>query len=123
MAPYDRGVEVYEAVTSRQSIRAFTDRPVARDALDRVLTAAARAPSAGNLQPWHVRRLRPPRRHAPLPAPSPPRRDCDLPGVNRHCRLWSCCSLQEAVRARPSRRVAGGYRLRASIAVAVSRSA
>lgn len=47
-------MEVYEAVTSRQSIRAFTDRPVARDVLDRVLTAAARAPSGGNLQPWHV---------------------------------------------------------------------
>ncbi|KZM74729.1 nitroreductase [Nocardia terpenica] len=47
-------MDVYEAVASRQSIRTFTDRPVARDVLDRVLTAAARTPSGGNLQPWHI---------------------------------------------------------------------
>ncbi len=45
---------MYEAVASRQSIRAFTDRPVARAVLDKVLTAAARTPSGGNLQPWHI---------------------------------------------------------------------
>ncbi|MFG3621361.1 nitroreductase family protein [Nocardia sp. NPDC047654] len=39
---------------SRQSIRAFTDRPVPRDVLDRVLAGAARTPSGGNLQPWHI---------------------------------------------------------------------
>ncbi|MGO4649322.1 nitroreductase [Nocardia sp. 2YAB30] len=47
-------MDVYEAVQSRQSIRAFTDRPVPRDVLDRVLTAAVRTPSGGNLQPWHI---------------------------------------------------------------------
>ncbi|WP_454787921.1 nitroreductase [Mycolicibacterium lutetiense] len=47
-------MDVYEAVESRRSVRAFEDRPVDRDALLRVLTAAAQAPSGGNLQPWHV---------------------------------------------------------------------
>lgn len=48
------GVDVYEAVRSRQAVRGFIDRPVTRDILSRVLMAASRAPSGGNLQPWHV---------------------------------------------------------------------
>jgi nitroreductase len=47
-------MEIYHAVRSRQSIRRFTDQPVPREALERVLTAAADAPSGSNLQPWHV---------------------------------------------------------------------
>jgi nitroreductase len=47
-------MDVYEAVASRRSIRDFADRPVDRSALMRVLNAASRAPSGGNLQPWHV---------------------------------------------------------------------
>lgn len=47
-------MDVYEAVDSRRAVRAFSDEPVARDALDRVLAAATRAPSSGNLQPWRV---------------------------------------------------------------------
>ena len=47
-------MDAYEAVTSRHSIRAYLDRPVPPDAIRRVLTAAARAPSGGNLQPWHI---------------------------------------------------------------------
>ncbi|XVU21666.1 nitroreductase [Actinoplanes sp. CA-054009] len=47
-------MEVYEAVSSRRSVRAFSDRPVPREALERVLAAAARAPSSGNLQPWRL---------------------------------------------------------------------
>lgn len=35
-------------------MRRFVDRPVGRDILLRVLMAASRAPSGGNLQPWHV---------------------------------------------------------------------
>jgi nitroreductase len=48
------GVDVYEAVASRRSVRGFVDRPVGRDILLRVLMAASRAPAGGNLQPWHV---------------------------------------------------------------------
>ncbi|MFF3603659.1 nitroreductase [Streptomyces sp. NPDC002463] len=47
-------MDVYEAVDSRRAVRAFSDEPVPREMLERVLAAAARAPSSGNLQPWHV---------------------------------------------------------------------
>ncbi|WP_407564580.1 nitroreductase [Streptomyces sp. 184] len=47
-------MDVYEAVESRRAVRAFSDEPVAARVLRRVLAAAARAPSSGNLQPWHV---------------------------------------------------------------------
>ncbi len=44
---------VTEAVATRRSIRAFTDQPVDRAVLTRVLEKAQRAPSGGNTQPWH----------------------------------------------------------------------
>ncbi|MFD8826898.1 nitroreductase [Streptomyces sp. NPDC059605] len=47
-------MDVYEAVDSRRAVRAFSDEPVPRETLERVLAAATRAPSSGNLQPWHV---------------------------------------------------------------------
>jgi nitroreductase len=43
-----------EAITSRRSIREFDDRPVPGDVIRRVLADASRAPSGGNLQPWHL---------------------------------------------------------------------
>lgn len=45
---------VREAVRSRLSVRAFLPDPIPTDVLREVLQAAARAPSGGNLQPWHV---------------------------------------------------------------------
>jgi nitroreductase len=47
-------VDVYEAVDSRRAVRAFSARPVPKEILGRVLAAAARAPSSGNLQPWRL---------------------------------------------------------------------
>jgi len=47
-------MDVYEAVRTRHSVRNFTDRPVPREALERVLSAAAWAPSGSNIQPWHI---------------------------------------------------------------------
>jgi nitroreductase len=47
-------VDVTEAVMSRASVRAFTDRAVPTPLLRDILRKAARAPSGGNLQPWHV---------------------------------------------------------------------
>ncbi|MGW2374079.1 nitroreductase [Kitasatospora sp. NPDC001683] len=47
-------MDVYEAVDSRRAVRAFSGEPVSREVLERVLGAAQRAPSSGNLQPWHV---------------------------------------------------------------------
>jgi nitroreductase len=45
---------IHDAITGRQSIRAYLDRPVARDVLERILTTAGRAPSGSNIQPWKV---------------------------------------------------------------------
>ncbi|MEV5703552.1 nitroreductase [Actinoallomurus sp. NPDC052274] len=47
-------MDVYEAVDTRRAVRAFSDKPVPTEVLERVLAAAMRAPSSGNLQPWHV---------------------------------------------------------------------
>ena len=47
-------MKVSQAVASRKSVRGFLPRAVAPDTIRRVLDAAARAPSGGNLQPWHI---------------------------------------------------------------------
>ncbi|WP_329457082.1 nitroreductase [Streptomyces sp. NBC_01497] len=47
-------MDVYEAVASRRAVRGFTGEPVPRELLERVLSAAARAPSGSNIQPWHA---------------------------------------------------------------------
>jgi nitroreductase len=46
-------VDIYEAVASRRAVRAFTGEPVPAGVIERVLAAAARAPSGGNIQPWN----------------------------------------------------------------------
>ena len=43
-----------EAVTSRRSIRAFTDQAVDGEVLRTILRDASRAASGTNIQPWHV---------------------------------------------------------------------
>jgi nitroreductase len=47
-------MDVYEAVRTRWSVRNFTNRPVTREVLERVISAAAWAPSGSNIQPWHI---------------------------------------------------------------------
>ena len=47
-------MQVHEAIVSRRSIRAFLPTPVAGDVIRRVIETAARSPSGGNLQPWHI---------------------------------------------------------------------
>ncbi|MDH6231740.1 nitroreductase [Mesorhizobium soli] len=47
-------MDVYEAVTSRRSVRGFKDEPVSREVLERVLSAAAWSPSGSNIQPWNT---------------------------------------------------------------------
>jgi nitroreductase len=47
-------MSVTDALTSRKSIRDFLPTPVSGELIRRVLTAAARAPSGGNVQPWHI---------------------------------------------------------------------
>jgi len=45
-------MEVYEAMEKRYSVRDYTDQPVEKEKLERVLNAARIAPSAGNRQDW-----------------------------------------------------------------------
>lgn len=47
-------MNVQEAVDSRRSVRDFLPTPVPGEVIRRVLTQALRAPSGGNLQPWHL---------------------------------------------------------------------
>src|SRR5215472_15986522 len=47
-------MDVYEAVTSRRAVRGFTEEPVSRVVLERVLSAAAWSPSGSNIQPWNI---------------------------------------------------------------------
>jgi nitroreductase len=47
-------MDVSEAVASRRSVRAFTDQPVDRAVLQRVLEKAQNSPSGGNTQPWNA---------------------------------------------------------------------
>ncbi len=45
---------VEEAIIERRSMRAFTEKPVERQLVERILTVAARAPSNTNIQPWRA---------------------------------------------------------------------
>lgn len=45
-------MDVSQAVDQRMSTRAYLDKPVPEDVLERLLSKAQRAPSGGNLQPW-----------------------------------------------------------------------
>jgi nitroreductase len=45
-------VETWDALRARRNVRQFTDEPVHDEALDRILEAGRRAPSASNWQPW-----------------------------------------------------------------------
>ena len=47
-------MNVTDAVAARRSVRGFIDRPVAPELLREIVVKAARAPSGGNLQPWHI---------------------------------------------------------------------
>ena len=45
---------VTDAVLARRSVRGFLDKPVDPAMIRRLVELAARAPSGGNLQPWHI---------------------------------------------------------------------
>ena len=47
-------MKVSEAMQARRTIRNFLDTPVPDATLRDLLTAAARAPSGGNVQPWRI---------------------------------------------------------------------
>jgi nitroreductase len=47
-------MNVEEAIRSRKSIRAFTDREVPKETIERILKLSQQAPSGTNTQPWHT---------------------------------------------------------------------
>ena len=50
-------MDVLQAVLSRSSVRAFTDKPVETDMIKQLLIASSRSASGGNLQPWKIKVL------------------------------------------------------------------
>jgi nitroreductase len=48
------GIDIIENLHTRRSIRAFTNAPVERSIVLKIIELAQRAPSAANHQPWKV---------------------------------------------------------------------
>jgi nitroreductase len=71
-------VHVKEAVSTRFSCRAFLPKPVPEKVIREIVELAARAPSAGNMQPWRVYALAGERLEA-LKALLAPRMATELP--------------------------------------------
>lgn len=46
--------EIFDVIKGRHSVRAFIDKPVQDDLLEKVLSAALYSPSWGNNQPWEI---------------------------------------------------------------------
>jgi nitroreductase len=72
--------EVDSAITSRMSVRAFTQQPVSRSDLEDILEVASRAASGTNTQPWHVYVLQ---------------------GKSRDTLVEKVCAAHDAIRAKP----------------------
>jgi len=45
-------METWGAIMARRDVRQYTDQPLARDQLERILEAGRRSPSSSNWQPW-----------------------------------------------------------------------
>lgn len=46
-------MDTWDAIRARRNVRSYTDQPIPREDLERILEAGRRAPSAGNRQPWN----------------------------------------------------------------------
>jgi nitroreductase len=71
---------VDHAITSRMSVRAFTQQAVSRELIIDILQVASRAPSGTNTQPWKVYVLQ---------------------GTTRDALVDKVCAAHEAIRANP----------------------
>lgn len=82
MSPSDHGVAAVDAaITSRMSVRSFTQQEVARETLQDILRVASRAPSGTNTQPWKVYVVQ---------------------GCSRQTLVDKVCAAHDAVRADPA---------------------
>lgn len=59
-------MDVYEAIRTRKSVRAWAEAPVADDVLTRIMEAGRLAPSAKNMQEWRFIAVRDPELRAAL---------------------------------------------------------
>ncbi len=57
-------MDLLEAICNRRSVKQFTDRPISRDEIERLLEAAVQAPNHRMTQPWHFYALGPVARRA-----------------------------------------------------------
>src|ERR687893_706738 len=46
-------METWDTIRARRNVRQYTEQPIARADLERILDAGRRAPSASNWQPWN----------------------------------------------------------------------
>jgi nitroreductase len=46
-------METWDVIRARRNVREYTDRPIPRENLERILEAGRRSPSSTNWQPWH----------------------------------------------------------------------
>src|SRR3954470_11669283 len=46
-------METWDAIRARRNVRQYTDQPIPREQLERILEAGRRSPSSSNWQPWH----------------------------------------------------------------------
>ena len=59
-------MEVIEVIRNRRSVRSYTNKPVEREKIERMLEAARLAPSASNRQEWRFVVITDPQRRAAL---------------------------------------------------------
>lgn len=74
-------LSVDAAITSRMSVRSFTQQTVDREAIEQILQVASRAPSGTNCQPWKVYVLQ---------------------GASRSTLVEQVCATHDAIRANPA---------------------
>lgn len=74
-------LSVDAAITSRMSVRAFTQQAVERAVIEQILQVASRAPSGTNCQPWKVYVLQ---------------------GTSRATLVEQVCATHDAIRANPA---------------------
>src|SRR4051812_47286864 len=46
-------METWDVIRARRNVREYTDQPIPRDDLERILEAGRRSPSSSNWKPWH----------------------------------------------------------------------
>ena len=56
----ERSSQYLETMSSRRTVRQFSDQPVPKDIIDTAIRAAGTAPSGANHQPWHFVCIRDP---------------------------------------------------------------